>query len=50
MDHNVAKANVSGFEIESSSQVRADHKLATGNTAGLLSFALPGLDVKAKLR
>jgi parallel beta-helix repeat protein len=47
VDHNVAKGNVSGFEIENSSRIRADHNLATGNTAGLLSFALPGLDVKA---
>jgi len=47
MDHNVARGNVSGFEIENSSHVRADHNLATGNTAGLLSFALPNLDVKA---
>jgi hypothetical protein len=46
VDHNVAKGNVSGFEIENSTHVRADHNLATGNTAGFLSFALPGLDVK----
>lgn len=47
VDHNVAKGNVSGFELENSSHIRADHNLATGNTAGMLSFALPGLDVKA---
>jgi parallel beta-helix repeat protein len=46
IDHNVAVANVSGFEIENSWRVRADYNLGTGNTAGLLSFALPGLDVK----
>ena len=47
VDHNVAKGNVSGFELENSRHIRADHNLATGNTAGFLSFALPGLDVKA---
>jgi|SRR5215211_1601222 len=46
VDHNVARGNVSGFEIENSSHIRADHNLATGNTAGFLSFALPGLDIK----
>ena len=46
VDHNVAKDNVSGFEIENSTRIRADHNLATGNTGGILSFALPGLDVK----
>jgi parallel beta-helix repeat protein len=47
VDHNVAKENVSGFELENSTHITADHNLATGNTAGFLSFALPGLDVKA---
>jgi parallel beta-helix repeat protein len=46
VDHNVARGNVSGFEIENSSHIRADHNLAVGNTAGFLSFALPGLDIK----
>ena len=46
VDHNVAKGNVSGFELENSTHIRADHNLATGNTAGFLSFALPGLDIK----
>jgi parallel beta-helix repeat protein len=46
VDHNIAKGNVSGFELENSSQIRADHNLATGNTGGMLSFALPNLDVK----
>ena len=46
VDHNVAKDNVSGFELENSTHIRADHNLATGNTGGFLSFALPGLDVK----
>lgn len=45
MDHNVATDNVSGFEIENSVRVRADHNLSHGNTAGILSFALPFLDV-----
>jgi nitrous oxidase accessory protein NosD len=47
VDHNVARGNVSGFELENSSHIRADHNLATGNTGGMLSFALPNLDVKA---
>jgi len=47
VDHNVAKDNVSGFELENSSHIRADHNLATGNTGGILSFALPNLDVKS---
>src|SRR4029453_15456275 len=45
IDHNVATDNVSGFEIENSSAVRCDHNRAFGNTGGILSFALPGLDV-----
>jgi parallel beta-helix repeat protein len=47
VDHNVARGNVSGFELENSSRIRADHNLATGNTGGILSFALPNLDVKS---
>jgi cytochrome c peroxidase len=47
VDHNVAKDNVSGFELENSSRIRADHNLASGNTGGILSFTLPGLDVKS---
>jgi parallel beta-helix repeat protein len=47
VDHNRATRNVSGFEIENSSRVRADHNVAIGNTAGILSFALSGLDVKS---
>jgi len=47
VDHNVAKGNVSGFELENSSRIRADHNLSTGNTGGILSFALPHLDVKS---
>ena len=47
MDHNTAIDNLSGFEIENSSDVRADHNVAKGNTGGILSFALPNLDVKA---
>ena len=50
VDHSRAVRNVSGFEIENSSRVRADHNVATGNTAGILSFALPGLDVKHNRR
>lgn len=47
MDHNTATDNVSGFEIENSSGVGADHNTAEGNTGGILSFALPNLDVKS---
>jgi parallel beta-helix repeat protein len=47
VDHNVAKDNVSGFELENSSHIRADHNVATGNTGGILSFTLPNLDVKS---
>jgi parallel beta-helix repeat protein len=47
VDHNVARGNVSGFELENSSHIRADHNLATGNTGGILSFTLPNLDVKS---
>jgi parallel beta-helix repeat protein len=47
VDHNVARGNVSGFELENSSHIRADHNLATGNTGGILSFALPNLDIKS---
>ena len=45
MDHNYAVDNVSGYEIENSTRIRADHNEATGNTGGILSFALPFLDV-----
>ncbi len=46
MDHNVATDNVSGFEIENSVGITADHNLAYGNTGGILSFDLPFLDAK----
>lgn len=42
---NTARGNVSGFEIENSARVELDHNLAVGNTAGILSFTLPFLDV-----
>ncbi len=45
VEHNVAQANVSGFEVENSSGVTVQRNLATGNTGGFLTFALPGLDV-----
>jgi parallel beta-helix repeat protein len=47
MDHNVATDNLSGYEIENSTGVTADHNISIGNTAGMLSFTLPFLDVKA---
>jgi parallel beta-helix repeat protein len=46
IDHNVATGNVSGYEIENSKNVRAHDNAAFGNTAGILTFTLPGLDVK----
>jgi parallel beta-helix repeat protein len=45
IDHNTATGNVSGFEIENSSNVVATDNESFGNTGGLLSFTLPGLDV-----
>jgi parallel beta-helix repeat protein len=45
IDHNLASGNVSGYEIENSSNVRAHDNESTGNTGGILSFTLPGLDV-----
>jgi parallel beta-helix repeat protein len=47
VDHNLAMGNVSGFEIENSSGVVLRHNRAVGNTGGILSFALPFLDVKS---
>src|SRR5262249_3436440 len=47
VDHNTARGNVSGFEIENSSRVELDHNLAVGNTGGILSFTLPLLDVNS---
>jgi len=46
VDHNLARDNVSGFEVENDTDVRVDHNVATGNTGGILSFTLPFLDVK----
>jgi hypothetical protein len=46
VDHNVATDNVSGFELENSIGIRADHNLSFGNTGGILSFTLPFLDAK----
>jgi parallel beta-helix repeat protein len=45
IDHNVATKNVSGYELENSSNMRLDHNSSFGNTAGILTFANPGLDV-----
>ena len=47
IDANLATDNVSGFEIENSTRVRATGNVSTGNTGGILVFALPGLDVKS---
>jgi len=46
VDHNLARGNVSGFEIENCTGVRLDHNVSVGNTGGILSFTLPFLDVK----
>jgi parallel beta-helix repeat protein len=46
IDHNTATDNVSGFELENTTNSVADHNVGYGNTAGLLSFALPGLIVR----
>jgi len=45
VEANVAQSNVSGFEVENSSGVTVRRNLATGNTGGILTFALPFLDV-----
>jgi len=45
IDHNVATGNVSGYEIENSSNTFTHDNESFGNTGGLLSFTLPGLDV-----
>lgn len=45
IEGNLARGNVSGFEVENSSGVTVRGNLATGNTAGILSFTLPFLDV-----
>jgi len=44
IDHDVATNNVSGFEIENSTSIVADHNEAHGNTAGMLMFIVPNLD------
>jgi parallel beta-helix repeat protein len=46
VDQNLAFQNVSGFELENTSNSRVDHNEAKGNTAGLLTFTNIFLDVK----
>lgn len=46
MKLNLASGNVSGFELENTSNSRVDHNEAKGNTAGLLTFTNIFLDVK----
>jgi parallel beta-helix repeat protein len=46
IDHNTATNNVSGFELENTYGSLAEHNVGYGNTAGLLSFALPNLLIK----
>jgi len=46
VDHNLATGNVSGFELENSSNSRVDHNESTGNTGGILTFTNIFLDVK----
>jgi parallel beta-helix repeat protein len=45
IDNNTATGNVSGFEIENSSNTSTHDNESFGNTGGILSFTLPGLDV-----
>lgn len=45
VEANLARGNVSGFEVENSSGVTVQGNLSTGNTAGILTFTLPFLDV-----
>ena len=49
VSNNEATENVSGFEIENSSQVVLQDNYAHGNTAGVLVFVLPDLDQKLGL-
>ena len=44
--HNIAFANVSGFEIENCTNVKASFNESYNNAGGLLVFLLPGLKVK----
>lgn len=46
VDHNTAVDNVSGFELENTRASVAEDNVGHDNTAGLLSFALPNLEVK----
>jgi len=46
VDLNLARGNVSGFELENCSNSRMDHNESTGNTAGILTFTNIFLDVK----
>jgi hypothetical protein len=47
VDHDRVRRAVGGFQIENSSSIRLDHNLAAMNSAGIVSFALPGRAVKA---
>jgi parallel beta-helix repeat protein len=42
---NVAHDNVSGFEIENSTNVKLHNNTAFHNTGGILMFIMPGLDI-----
>ncbi len=44
--HNLATGNVSGFELENTSNSRVDHNESHGNTGGILTFTNIFLDVK----
>jgi parallel beta-helix repeat protein len=46
VDLNLARGNVSGFELENCSNTRMDHNESTGNTGGILTFTNVFLDVK----
>ena len=45
IDYNTAHDNVSGFEVESSTAVKADHNEALHNTAGILMFIAPDAEI-----
>jgi parallel beta-helix repeat protein len=50
VDHNESEANLSGFELENSVRIRLVRNVAADNTAGILSFARPGLAVDRNAR
>jgi len=45
VDNNLAHDNVSGFEVENSTNIELDHNAAIHNTAGIVMFVLPLRDI-----